>query len=70
MILPTEDPLNRTPFGADERQLSEIYSYRKAIRELKTKSYRTGKGDESDGEQAANEPEKGKGRGRGSPKEK
>ncbi len=64
LTLPTEDPLSRTPFGADERLLAEIYSYRKAIRELNVKGYHTGKGEESDAENGGPRPDKAKGGGK------
>ncbi len=37
LMLPTPDPLARQVFGGDEMMLSEIYSYKKAVRELQTR---------------------------------
>ena len=70
MILPTEDPLNRTPFGADERQLAEIYSYRKAIRELKSTGWKAAKTDGAEEDSTATPNEGGKGGGKHKKKDK
>ena len=53
LLLPSEDPLSRTPFGGDEQALQEVYTYRKAMRDLKTKQLRKDPGEEEHEEPAA-----------------
>ncbi len=36
LIIPTEDPLSRPVFGAEEQMLKDIFRYRKALKELRT----------------------------------
>ncbi len=53
MILPTPDPIPKIVFAGDERMLSEMYSYRKAARDLRAKQL--GKtADAEDGEDKPN----------------
>ena len=63
-LLPTEDPLARTTWGGDEQALSEIFSYRKALRELRGRQVRKegGEEDEEPKEAAVDADAKKKGR--------
>ncbi len=45
--MPTEDPLTKPTIAASEKDLMDVYSYRKALRELQAKA--AGRGQEDDG---------------------
>jgi len=61
LILPSQDPLSTPQFGGSERELSEIHSYRRAVRELKGKNG-AGEWQGHDEEAGGNDGEKGAGK--------
>ena len=50
LLLPTKDPLMRSPFGGTEAELEAVHSYRRALNEL-TKEHARAGGDEGEGEE-------------------
>ena len=49
LLIPTGDPLEKMEVGGDEDELEAIYSYRKSVKELKTKMVTAGGGASSSG---------------------
>ncbi len=69
LILPTEDPLTKLVFAASEKDLMDVYSYRKVLRELQAKAAGRAHEDEEPGEESAAAAGAGSLRRRGARKE-
>ncbi len=59
-LVPAEDPLTRATFAAGEQELAELYSYKKAIKELKARALKTSKEGDETAEEAGGDKQPGR----------
>ncbi len=64
LLVPCEGPLNKPVFAASEYDLSDLFSYKKAVRELRTKAQERTKNGDEQAEEIEGVAPKGGGRGR------
>ncbi len=60
LLVPTEDPLTRAAFAAGEQEHAELYSCKKAVRDLKVRAMRPGREGDETVEEAGGEKQSGR----------